>query len=94
MARTLAQRLASLDPVADYDITHQGMLMLTHMLMKLQDATDDETEKSYWQDRIDSARREDGTMKSSWTTAQFIALQDRWIAEMDQVERYRASVSR
>ena len=86
MAATLAERLAALDHVSNYDGTRQGMHMLTHMLMKLQDAANDEVEKEYWQARIDSAEREDKAMKSSWSMAQLVALQDRWLAEIRQVE--------
>ena len=91
MTMSLHERLGDHDPVAEYDMTRQGATFLRHLLYVHLDEATDEVEKAYWQARIDSVRREDEQVRSTWTVAQMVALQDRWSAEADHVEAWRAA---
>ena len=91
MTVSLHERLGDHDPVAEYDMTRQGAAFLRHMLNVHLDEATSEVEEAYWQARIDSVHREDRQMRSSWTTAQLVALQDRWSAEVEQVRAWRTA---
>ncbi|MCF4123018.1 hypothetical protein L1785_18745 [Antribacter sp. KLBMP9083] len=82
---TIADRIR--DDVALVDSTHQGALMLLHILRKRRDAATDELERDCWQAPIDVPNEADRAVRRVLPKPplRILALQDRWIAEINQL---------